>query len=174
MRPEARGMAQHGVPPGWLEESDPAGCDFVRDGLSMPRLPWPHHLSGDDLFLNVHKTPSWAMSRMAMAWYSSRPMPSLCFTQRGYIQWREGEEDQDQVGKLAEKGWRGLGFERKERWRRKLLCSSPPPQRPNSWTKSRQKSSEFSLLHSHLYNFAWDYNFLISRILLQFLHLSTP
>jgi len=29
MRPEARGMAQHGCPPGWLEESDPAGCDFV-------------------------------------------------------------------------------------------------------------------------------------------------
>jgi hypothetical protein len=22
--------------PGWLEESDPAGCDFVRDGRSMP------------------------------------------------------------------------------------------------------------------------------------------
>ena len=29
-------MAQHGGPPGWLEESDPAGCDFVRDGRSMP------------------------------------------------------------------------------------------------------------------------------------------
>jgi hypothetical protein len=23
-------------PPGWLEKSDPAGCDFVRDGRSMP------------------------------------------------------------------------------------------------------------------------------------------
>jgi hypothetical protein len=26
--PKARGLAQHGGPPGWLEESDPAGCDF--------------------------------------------------------------------------------------------------------------------------------------------------
>jgi hypothetical protein len=25
MRPKARGMVQHGGPPGWLEESDPAG-----------------------------------------------------------------------------------------------------------------------------------------------------
>jgi len=25
MRPTARGLAQHGGPPGWLEESDPAG-----------------------------------------------------------------------------------------------------------------------------------------------------
>jgi hypothetical protein len=29
-------MAQHGGPPGWLEESDPARCDFVREGRSMP------------------------------------------------------------------------------------------------------------------------------------------
>jgi hypothetical protein len=36
MRPKARGLAQHGRPPGWLEESDPEGCDFVRDGRSMP------------------------------------------------------------------------------------------------------------------------------------------
>ncbi len=26
---------QRAGPPGWLEESDPAGCDFVRDGRSM-------------------------------------------------------------------------------------------------------------------------------------------
>ncbi len=32
MRPKARILAQHGGPPGWLEESDPAGCD----GRSMP------------------------------------------------------------------------------------------------------------------------------------------
>jgi hypothetical protein len=25
MRPKARGLAQHGGPPGWLEKSDPAG-----------------------------------------------------------------------------------------------------------------------------------------------------
>jgi hypothetical protein len=26
-------MAYRGGPPGWLEESDPAGCDFERDEL---------------------------------------------------------------------------------------------------------------------------------------------
>ncbi len=31
-----RGLAQHGSRPGWLEESDPVGCDFVRDGRSLP------------------------------------------------------------------------------------------------------------------------------------------
>jgi hypothetical protein len=35
MRPKARGLVHHGGPPGWLEESDPAGCDFVCDGRSM-------------------------------------------------------------------------------------------------------------------------------------------
>ncbi len=34
--PKARGLAQYGGPPGWLVERDPAGCDFVRDGRSMP------------------------------------------------------------------------------------------------------------------------------------------
>jgi hypothetical protein len=37
MRPRARGLAQHGGPPGWLEESDPAGSIlYVMDG--------PYHL----------------------------------------------------------------------------------------------------------------------------------
>ncbi len=36
MRPNARGLVQHGGPSGKLEESDPAGCDFVRDRRSMP------------------------------------------------------------------------------------------------------------------------------------------
>jgi hypothetical protein len=35
MRSKARVLAQHGGPPGWLEERDPAGCDPVRDGRSM-------------------------------------------------------------------------------------------------------------------------------------------
>jgi hypothetical protein len=36
-RPKARGLAQHGSPPGWLEESDPAGVIlYVMDG--------PYHL----------------------------------------------------------------------------------------------------------------------------------
>jgi hypothetical protein len=38
-RPMARGLAQRGGPPGWLEDSDPAGCGFVRDGRSMPPAP---------------------------------------------------------------------------------------------------------------------------------------
>jgi hypothetical protein len=33
MGPKARGLAQHGGPPGWLEESDPAGVIlYVMDG----------------------------------------------------------------------------------------------------------------------------------------------
>ncbi len=41
MRPKARGMVQHGGPPGWLEESEPAGVIFyVMDGLY--RLPFPY------------------------------------------------------------------------------------------------------------------------------------
>jgi hypothetical protein len=36
MRPKARGLTQHGGPPGWLEESDPEGCDFVLGGWSKP------------------------------------------------------------------------------------------------------------------------------------------
>ncbi len=35
VRPKARELAQHGAPPGWLEESDPAGCVLVRGGRSM-------------------------------------------------------------------------------------------------------------------------------------------
>jgi hypothetical protein len=59
MRPKSRGLAQHGGPPGGLEESDPAGCDFVRWTVHAAS-DGPHHLSrsGADLLLNVHKTPS--------------------------------------------------------------------------------------------------------------------
>jgi hypothetical protein len=35
MRPMARRLAQHGGPPGWLEESDPGRCDFIRDGCAV-------------------------------------------------------------------------------------------------------------------------------------------
>ncbi len=31
MRPKARGLAQHGGPPGWLKGSDPAGNDFEEE-----------------------------------------------------------------------------------------------------------------------------------------------
>jgi hypothetical protein len=37
MRSKARRLVQHGGPPGWLEESDPAaGSDFVHDRRSLP------------------------------------------------------------------------------------------------------------------------------------------
>jgi hypothetical protein len=40
MRPKARDMAQHGGPPGWLEESDPSGVIlYVMNGPY--RLPFP-------------------------------------------------------------------------------------------------------------------------------------
>jgi hypothetical protein len=53
MRQKTRGLVQHGGLAGWLEESDPAGCVFVRDERST-------HLSrpGADLLLNAHRTPS--------------------------------------------------------------------------------------------------------------------
>ncbi len=36
MRPKAREVAQHGGPPGWLEESDPAGVIlYMMDGLYL-------------------------------------------------------------------------------------------------------------------------------------------
>jgi hypothetical protein len=41
MRPNVRGLAQHGHPPDWLEESDPAVVIlYVMDGLY--RLPFPY------------------------------------------------------------------------------------------------------------------------------------
>ncbi len=40
MRPKARGLAQHGGPPGWLEESDPTGVFlYVMDGPYRPPFP---------------------------------------------------------------------------------------------------------------------------------------
>jgi len=42
MRPKARGLAQHGGPPGWLEESDQAGVIlYVMDGrYRLPSIPY--------------------------------------------------------------------------------------------------------------------------------------
>ncbi len=76
MRPKARGLVQHGCPSGWLEDSDQAGCDIVRDGRSMPlaltnhtACPGRKLLSCEPLaipaaaaagfLLNVHKQPTW-------------------------------------------------------------------------------------------------------------------
>ncbi len=64
MRPKTRGLAQHGCPPGRLEESDPGGCDFVRDGQSMPptqprsgaaQLRASGNSAAVVLLINVHK-----------------------------------------------------------------------------------------------------------------------
>jgi hypothetical protein len=47
MRPKARVLAQHGGPPGWLEESNPAGVILcVRDGPY--RLAFPYSTSCPD------------------------------------------------------------------------------------------------------------------------------
>jgi hypothetical protein len=37
MRPKAIGLAQHGGPPGWLEESDPAGVILYVMEYRLPR-----------------------------------------------------------------------------------------------------------------------------------------
>jgi hypothetical protein len=47
VRPKARGLAQHGGPPGWLEESDPAGVIlYVMD--EPYRLPFPYLIGCPD------------------------------------------------------------------------------------------------------------------------------
>jgi hypothetical protein len=47
MRPKARWLVQHGGPPGWLEESDPAGVNlYVIDGPY--RLPFPYRTGCPD------------------------------------------------------------------------------------------------------------------------------
>jgi hypothetical protein len=78
MMPKTRGLVQHGGPPGWLEESDPAGCDFVRDGRSMPDHTTCPGLSGA-LYYKMYTKHRQELhhAKGDMAWYSSRPMPSL-------------------------------------------------------------------------------------------------
>jgi hypothetical protein len=101
MRPKARGLAQHVGPPGWLEERDPAGCDFDRDGRAMPPILADRsaclclellitsfcHIQLLLLMfyrtsILVHKTPPWATPRKE---YSSRPMPSLWVALQGVL-----------------------------------------------------------------------------------------
>jgi hypothetical protein len=81
MRPKARGLAQHGGPPDWLEESDPAGCVFVRDGRSMPPALTTTPLApvwGSSITKCAQNTVmSYTSSKEGMAWYFSRPMPYL-------------------------------------------------------------------------------------------------
>ncbi len=91
MRPKARGLAQHGGPPGWLEKSDPAGVVlYVMTGYNaglfhaVPvALTGVAQLRADGIssccyIVNVHNHSFLVTSRKeGMAWYSSRPMPSL-------------------------------------------------------------------------------------------------
>ncbi len=80
MRPNARKLAQHGGPPSYLEESEPAEWDcVVMDGPKPPSLTDRTACTGlellscellanpaavaDVLVLNLQKTPSWALSR---------------------------------------------------------------------------------------------------------------
>ncbi len=42
MRQKARGLAQHGGLPGWLEQSDPPPFIICFDGQSMPPAPMDH------------------------------------------------------------------------------------------------------------------------------------
>jgi hypothetical protein len=47
MRPKSRGLTQHGGPPGWLEENDPAVVVlYVMDGPY--RLPFPYRTGCPD------------------------------------------------------------------------------------------------------------------------------
>jgi hypothetical protein len=72
-------LAQHGGPPGWLEESDSAGCDFIPDGRSMsPAL--TNHTTG----LGLIYTKCTQNTVMSYVWQGMhglvlyiRPMPSL-------------------------------------------------------------------------------------------------
>ncbi len=91
MRSKARGLAQHGDPPGWLKESDPAAGVILHVMDGTYRLPFPYSvpvaLTGaaqlrDDrissccYIVNVHTAQPSIMSYITsrnegMAWYSS-------------------------------------------------------------------------------------------------------
>ncbi len=80
MMPKARGLAQHGGPPGWLEESDPAGCYFVRDGRSMPDHTTCPGLSGA-VYYKMYTKHRQELRHAEKAWPGtlSGPMPSLWY-----------------------------------------------------------------------------------------------
>jgi len=50
MRPKTRDLTQHGGPPGWLEEGDPAGVIlYVMDGAIPPAFSVPYRLYRQEL-----------------------------------------------------------------------------------------------------------------------------
>jgi hypothetical protein len=81
-RPKARGLAQHGGPPGWLEDSDPGGV--ILNVMEWPyRLTFPYRTGCPDrcpaaswwnfqlVLFSKCTQPSWAMSRKkGLACYS--------------------------------------------------------------------------------------------------------
>ncbi len=85
MRPKTRGLAQHGGPPGWLGESDPAGVILNvvwtggRTACLFRTVPVAQkgaaQLLADGIyrccyFANVHSCPSCATShKEGMAWH---------------------------------------------------------------------------------------------------------
>jgi hypothetical protein len=68
MRLKARGLAQHGGTPGWLKESDPAGCDSVHDGRSiLPAM--IDHMTCTGLGLIVYKKHRHDLRHAGKAWH---------------------------------------------------------------------------------------------------------
>jgi hypothetical protein len=80
MRPKARAgpTRRPARPPGRECPGRVLFCPWRTVLVACPDRPRNLTRFGAYLFLNVHKTPSWATSRnKGMAWYSGRPMPSL-------------------------------------------------------------------------------------------------
>ncbi len=85
MRSKARGLAQHGGPPGWLEESDPAGvilyvmgtgrtaclCRTVSVALALDAQLRADEISSCCYLVNVHNRPSWSTAHDVTS-YTSR------------------------------------------------------------------------------------------------------
>jgi hypothetical protein len=95
MRPKARGLAQHGGPPGWVEKSDPASViSYVMDGpyhLSFPH-PIPVALTGAAQLLLYYKcTQPSAMSYVTQRRHGLVLLLDPCllsgdnFIEKGYL-----------------------------------------------------------------------------------------
>jgi hypothetical protein len=76
MRLKTRGLAQHGGPPGWLEESAQAGCGFVRDGQSiLPAM--IDHMTCTGLGLIVYRKQRHELRHAGKAWHVTLIEPCL-------------------------------------------------------------------------------------------------
>jgi hypothetical protein len=116
MRPKARGLEQHGGPSGWLEESDPAGCEFVRYTLRTVHAACPdgpHHLprSVADLLLNLLYTNTKHRHELRHAWKAwpgTLIDPCLLFGQSHDPNHGEGKDEE------AKKDTQPLAYEGRE------------------------------------------------------------